>query len=126
MPRNQWILYHARNGPLSMLPNIHPVSFFPKHVQMPKISSEDRLAATLEDLSEILKKTHPRTPFLQQGTTTNDAIRKITEIFHPPKSDTVASPRVIEPATTKRKDEHADPRKDENYQKQNRIRNNIK
>ena len=71
------------------------VSFFPKHVQIPKTLSEDRLAATLEDLSEILKKPHPKTPFLQQGTETNDAIRKIRETFHPPKSDTVASPRAV-------------------------------
>ena len=93
------------------------VSFFPKHVQIPKTLSEDRLAATLEDLSEILKKPHPKTPFLQQGTETNDAIRKITEIFHPPKSDTVASPRVVEPATTTKTNKQAVPRVDENSTK---------
>ena len=90
------------------------VSFFPKHIQMPRTSSEDRLAATLEDLGEILKKPHPKTPFLQQGTVTNDAIRKIREIFHPPKSDTVAaSPRVVEPTTTTKTNKQAVPRVDE-------------
>ena len=78
---------------------------------MPKTSSEDRLAATLEDLSEILKNPQFKKSFLQQGPETNDAIRKITEIFHPAKSDAVASPRVIEPATTKRTDEHVVPRR---------------
>lgn len=31
------------------------VDFYPKHVQMPLTSSEDKLAAKLEDLSKILK-----------------------------------------------------------------------
>ncbi len=57
------------------------VEFFPKHVQMPKTSSEDRLAAVLEDLKEALKTPHPSTPFTQQGTTTNNAICKLHEIF---------------------------------------------
>ena len=50
------------------------IEFFPKHVQMPKTSSEDRLASATEDLIAILKKPHPPTPFLDQGTKTNDAI----------------------------------------------------
>ena len=41
---------------------------FQKLVQMPKTSSEDRLAAVLEDLKEVLKHPHPKTPFLDKGT----------------------------------------------------------
>ena len=37
---------------------------------MPKTSSEDRLASATEDLIAILKKVHPPTPFLDQGTKT--------------------------------------------------------
>ena len=76
--------------------NAATVEFFPQHVQIPKTSSADRLAATIEDLTHILKNPHPKTPFLEQGTPTNDAIRKLSEIFHPPKSDAGASPRVRE------------------------------
>ena len=47
------------------------IEFFPEHVQMPKTSSEDRLASATEDLTAILKKPHPPTPFLDQGTKTN-------------------------------------------------------
>ncbi|OEU11422.1 hypothetical protein FRACYDRAFT_245985 [Fragilariopsis cylindrus CCMP1102] len=59
------------------------IDFFPEHVQMPKTSSEDRLASVTEDLVAILQKPHPPTPFLDQGTTTNDAIDKLREIFTP-------------------------------------------
>ena len=48
------------------------VEFFPKYVQIPKSLSEYRLAATLEDLDHILKNSHPKQPFLDQGTPTND------------------------------------------------------
>ena len=67
---------------------------------MPKTSSEDRLAATLEDLGHILKNPHPKQPFLDQGTPTNDTIRKLREIFHPPQEDTAASRRVPETVAT--------------------------
>ena len=60
---------------------------------MPKTSSEDRLASATEDLIAILKKLHPPTPFLDQGTKTNDAIRKLREIFIP-KQQNEASTRV--------------------------------
>ena len=40
------------------------IKFFPQHVQMPKTSSEDRLAQATENLVEILQKSHPPTPFL--------------------------------------------------------------
>ena len=86
------------------------VSFFPKHVQMPTTSSKDRLAATLEDLSAILKHPHDNTPFLEQGTPTNDAIRKLTEIFHPPKRDAAASPRVVDPVRPPRVERRTVPR----------------
>ena len=50
---------------------------------MPKTSSEDRLASATKDLIAILKKPHPPTPFLDQGTKTYDTIRKLREIFTP-------------------------------------------
>ena len=50
---------------------------------MPKTSSEDRLAEATENLVEILQKSHPPTPFLDQGTKTNDAIRELQKIFKP-------------------------------------------
>ena len=50
------------------------VEFFPKIVQTPKTSSNDRLAVVLEHLIEVLKHPHPNTPFLDKGTTTNYAI----------------------------------------------------
>ena len=59
------------------------IEFFPKHVQMPKTSSEDRLASATEDLIAILEKPRPPTPFLDQGTKTNDAIRNLQKIFKP-------------------------------------------
>ena len=77
---------------------------------MPQTSSENRLAATLEDLSAILKNPNGKTPFLQQGTPTNDAICKMAEIFYPPKSDAGASPRVVETVRPPRVERHTAPR----------------
>ena len=65
-------------------------------VQMPKTSSEDRLAAVLEDLKEVLRKPHPKTPFLDKGTPSNDIIAKLESIFGPPKKDNNNCPRVSE------------------------------
>lgn len=86
------------------------VNFFPHHVQMPRTSSEDRLAVTFEDLSTILKNPYANTPSLQQGSPTNDAIRKLSEIFHPPKSDAAASPRVAETVRPPRVERRTAPR----------------
>lgn len=86
------------------------VDFFPMHVQIPTTLSKDRLAATLGDLSAILKNPHHKTPFLQQETATNDTIRKLTNIFHPPKNDAAASSRVLETATPPRVGRYTAPR----------------
>lgn len=59
------------------------IEFFPKHVQIPKTSSEDRLSERTGNLVEILQKSHPPTPFLNQGTKTNDATRELQKIFKP-------------------------------------------
>ena len=67
---------------------------------MPKTSSEDRLASATEDLIAILKKPHPPTPFLDQGTKTNDAINKLSEIFTP-RQQNDESTRVPEGAATR-------------------------
>ena len=73
------------------------VDFYPKHVQMLKTSSEDRLSAAFENVTEVLNDPHPCTPFLQEGTETYDAIQKLTKIFtYPPKRDANTSPRVPE------------------------------
>ena len=82
---------------------------------MPKTSSEDRLAATLEDLTHILKNPHPKQPFLDQGTPTNDAIRKLQEIFNPPAGDTTVSQNGVEtkPPQPKKTKQHAVPRVEE-------------
>jgi hypothetical protein len=61
------------------------IEFFPAHVEMPETSSEDRLAQVTQDLIEVLKKPHPKTPFLEQGDRTSDAIQKLTTIFRPPQ-----------------------------------------
>ena len=50
---------------------------------MPKISPADRLVEAIENLVEILQKSHPPTPFLDQGTKTNDAIKEFQNIFKP-------------------------------------------
>ena len=77
------------------------VEFSPKLVQMPKTSSNNRLAVVLEGLNEVLKNPHPNTPFLDKGTTTSDAIYKLKQIFGPPKKDNNC-PRVKEDVPTSR------------------------
>jgi hypothetical protein len=71
---------------------------------MPTTSTTDRLARATEDLVEILQKEHPATPFLQQGTTINDAMKQLTKIFSPPNRDntetSASTPRVLETTTT--------------------------
>ena len=51
---------------------------------MPSTSSEDQLAIVLGDITEVLA-THPkpRAPFEEFGNETNDAIRKLKNIFSP-------------------------------------------
>ena len=55
---------------------------------MPKTSSEDRLAQATENLVEILQKSHPPTPFLDQGTKTNNAIQELQKIIKPRQKPT--------------------------------------
>ena len=65
------------------------IEFFPEHVQMPKISLKDKLASATEDLIAKLKKPHPTTPFLDQGTKTNNVINKLSEISTPRQRNVV-------------------------------------
>ena len=58
---------------------------------MPSTSSEDRLASVTEDLVAILQQPHPPTPFLNQGTKTNDAINRLSEIFTPRQRNEAAT-----------------------------------
>jgi hypothetical protein len=78
---------------------------------MPTTSTTDRLARATEDLVEILQQPHPATPFLQQGTIVNDAMKQLTEIFSPPNraitENPATTPRVLETAA-------ASPRVDKN------------
>ena len=68
---------------------------------MPATSSEDRLTQVTQDLIEVLKTPHPKTPFLDQGDKTSDAMRQLQTIFKPPTTDETRQPhsfpRVQEP-----------------------------
>ena len=79
---------------------IDTIKFVPEHVQMPKTSSEDQLASAIKDLIEILKKPHPPTLFLEQGTKINDVVQKLQEIFTP-RQRNEASTRVTGRASTR-------------------------
>ena len=62
---------------------------------MPSTSSEDQLAIFIGDITEVLAThTKPRAPFEEFGNETNDAIRKLKEIFSP-KGATKAPARVV-------------------------------
>ena len=76
------------------------IEFFLEHVQMPQTSSEDRLASATKNLIAIWKKLHPPTPFLDQGTKTNDNIRKLQKIFTP-RQQNEAFTRVMERGSTR-------------------------
>jgi hypothetical protein len=88
-----------------------PLEFFPEKVDMLTTSTTDRLARATEDVVAILQQPHPATPFLQQGTIVNDAMKQLTKIFSPPNRNETAmaapSPRVLETDTSA-------PRVDEN------------
>jgi hypothetical protein len=62
------------------------IEFFPDKVKMPSPSSVDRLAAATEDLVAALEQPHPPTPFLDLGTSTNDAIAKLRSIYSSPQN----------------------------------------
>ena len=62
---------------------------------MPSTSSEDKLEIVLGDLTEVLvTHTKPRSPFEEFVNETNDASRKLKEIFSP-KAFTKAPARVV-------------------------------
>jgi hypothetical protein len=101
---------HYRNCNNSYIPEtrgirtINTLELFPEKVDMPTTSTTtDRLARATEDLVEILQQPHPPTPFLQQGTIVNDAMKQLTKIFSPPNRNDTAmaapSPRVLETDT---------------------------
>jgi hypothetical protein len=97
------------------------IEFFPEKVDMPTTSTTDRLARATEDLVDILKQPHPATPFLQQGTVVNDAIKQLTGIFSPQgraiTENPATTPRVLETAA-------AAPRVDENNNNNNNNNSN--
>ena len=73
------------------------MEFFPDKVSLPATSSEDRLASVTEDLLHVLQQPHPSTPFLNKGTTTNDAIKQLQRIINPRNTDD-SPPRVPHPS----------------------------
>ena len=80
------------------------VEFSPVHVEMPATSSEDRLTQITQDLITVLQKPHPKTPFLDQGDKTSDAMAQLKMIFQPPQRNdtrnTASPPRVSDTATS--------------------------
>jgi hypothetical protein len=83
---------------------------------MPTTSTADRLARATEDLVEILQQPHPATPFLQQGTIENDAMKQLTEIFSPPNRNETA---MVAPSLRVFKTDTSAPRVDENNNNNN-------
>ena len=77
---------------------------------MPSKSSEDQLEIVLGDLTEVLA-THPkpRALFEEFGNETNDAIRKLKEIFSP-KAATKAPARVVGNSTPRVEIQRQSPR----------------
>jgi hypothetical protein len=67
--------------------------YFLDKVEMPSTSSADRLAAAAEDLVAALERPHPPTLFLELGSATNDAIKKLKSIYLSPRN--VPSRRVV-------------------------------
>jgi hypothetical protein len=118
-------MHHYRNY-TSYIPETRGIrttntlEFFPDKVDMPTTSTADRLARATEDLVEILQQPHPATPFMQQGTVINDAMKQLSKIFSPPTqvetAMAVPTPRVLEPAA-------AAPRVGENNNNNNNSNN---
>ena len=77
---------------------------------MPSTPSEDQLEIFLGGITEVLA-THPkpRAPFGELGNETNDAIRKLKEIFSP-ETATKASARVVGNSTPRVEIQHRSPR----------------
>jgi hypothetical protein len=96
------------------------IEFSPEKVEVPTTSTTDRLARVTEDLFAIRQQHHPATPFLQQGTIVNDAIKQSTKIFSPQNREITenpaTTPRVLETAA-------AAPRVDENNNNNNNNSN---
>ena len=77
---------------------------------MPSTSSEYQLAIVLGDLKEVLATNpKPRAPFEELRNETNDAIRKLKEIFSP-KAATKAPARVVGNSTPRVAIQHRSPR----------------
>ena len=83
------------------------VEFFPHQITMPGTSTEDRLAAALDNLQAVLNKPHWKLPLILKGSETNDAIGKLKKIFELPKR-AKTSPRV--PIETVEEDPNQPPR----------------
>ena len=81
------------------------IEFFPTKVTMPKTSSDDRITAAIEELTEAVKNPAPRAPFMS-GNKTAEAIKSLTEIFHSTEDNSAPSaaarPRVPTHSASKR------------------------
>ena len=63
------------------------VEFLPHQIIIPGTSTEVQLAAVLGDLKTALKNPHWKLPLLIKGSKTNNAVKKLKEIFVLPKKD---------------------------------------
>ena len=68
------------------------VDFFPTKFNIPKTLSNNRAIAAIEDLAHELQNLQPAIPFLQRGTPTNEAYRKLAELLN--NNTPSESPRV--------------------------------
>ena len=87
------------------------VAFFPTKFTMPETSSNDRAAAAIEDLVDALRNPAPASPFLNMGTTTNDAIRQLQALIKKPTS----SQKDTTTHRTTQANAHVPPRMQENH-----------
>ena len=71
------------------------IKFLPTKYNMPKMSSEDRITAAIEELSSAIKHPQRQTPFLN-GDATNNIIHELTEIF---QTDTAPPTVLVEMVT---------------------------
>jgi hypothetical protein len=76
--------YRCQNVYISATVNeriVNTLEFFPHNLQMPKLSSTDRLIMSANNMSNALKYTHPEVPFSHIGDDTITALTTLAEIF---------------------------------------------
>ena len=84
------------------------IEFFPTKCSMPKTSSDDRIVAALEEISEAVANQSPRAPFLS-GNKTNEIVKELSEIFQTKEPVTTTKPIVQSPRVAKQKHKRIEP-----------------